>query len=84
MVSKYSVGIDLGTTNSVVAYAPLDSEQAAVSVLSIEQVVAPNQIEARTGLPSFLYLPDESEVASAGATRAALVALYWGFASVAN
>ena len=65
MVSKYSVGIDLGTTNSVLAYAPLDSEQATVSVLPIEQVVAPNQIEARDGLPSFLYLPDESEVASA-------------------
>lgn len=65
MVSKYSVGIDLGTTNSVLAYAPLDSEKASISVLPIEQVVAPNQIEARDGLPSFLYLPDESEVASA-------------------
>ncbi len=65
MVSKYSVGIDLGTTNSVLAYAALDSEKAEVRVLPIEQVVAPNQIEARDGLPSFLYLPDESEVASA-------------------
>lgn len=65
MVSKYSVGIDLGTTNSVLAYAPLDGDKATVSVLPIEQVVAPNQIEARDGLPSFLYLPDESEVASA-------------------
>ncbi len=65
MVSKYSVGIDLGTTNSVLAYAPLDVEHASIQVLPIEQVVAANQIEARDGLPSFLYLPDESEVASA-------------------
>ena len=65
MVSKYSVGIDLGTTNSVLAYAPLETEKAIVNVLPIPQIVAPNQIEARDGLPSFLYLPDESEVASA-------------------
>lgn len=64
MASKYSVGIDLGTTNSVLAYAPLDVERAEIKVLPIEQVVAPNQIEARDGLPSFLYLPDESEIAS--------------------
>ncbi len=65
MHSKYSIGIDLGTTNSVLAYAALDAEKASVQVLPIEQVVAPNQIEARDSLPSFLYLPDESEVASA-------------------
>ncbi|MGN6547150.1 MAG: Hsp70 family protein [Aureliella sp.] len=64
MASKYSVGIDLGTTNSVLAYAPLEAERAEIKVLPIEQVVAPNQIEARDGLPSFLYLPDESEIAS--------------------
>ncbi len=57
MVSKYSVGIDLGTTNSVLAYTSLDAEKPVVNVLPIEQVVAPNQIEARVGLPSFLYLP---------------------------
>ena len=64
MASKYSIGIDLGTTNSVLAYATLESEVAEVRVLPIEQVVAPNQIEARQSLPSFLYLPDESEIAS--------------------
>lgn len=64
MASKYSVGIDLGTTNSVLAYAPLDAERAEIKVLPIDQVVAPSQIEARDGLPSFLYLPDESEIAS--------------------
>ncbi|MGN6135051.1 MAG: Hsp70 family protein [Aureliella sp.] len=64
MASKFSVGIDLGTTNSLLAYAPLDVERAEIRVLPIEQVVAPNQIEARDSLPSFLYLPDEGEVAS--------------------
>lgn len=64
MASKFSIGIDLGTTNSLLAYAPLEAEVADVRVLPIEQVVAPNQIEARESLPSFLYLPDEAEIAS--------------------
>ena len=64
MASKFSVGIDLGTTNSLLAYAPLDQDQPEIRVLPIEQVVAPNQIEARDSLPSFLYLPDETEIAS--------------------
>lgn len=64
MVSKYSVGIDLGTTNSVLAYAALDTEHAQIQLLPMEQVVAPNQIEARDSLPSFLYLPDDQEIAS--------------------
>ncbi len=64
MVSKYSIGIDLGTTNSLLAYSLLDTDKAEVQLLPIEQVVAPNQIEARDSLPSFLYLPDESEITS--------------------
>lgn len=64
MASKFSVGIDLGTTNSLLAYAALESETAAIQILPIDQVVAPHQIEVRDSLPSFLYLPDESEIAS--------------------
>ncbi len=53
---KYVFGIDLGTTNSVLAYAPLDAEEPAVDVLPIPQLVAAGTVESRTMLPSFLYL----------------------------
>ncbi len=69
MSARFSIGIDLGTTNSVVAYAPLDAELVPgelpkLSLLPIPQLVGPGQIEARQGLPSFLYLPRDGEVDS--------------------
>lgn len=67
MSARYSVGIDLGTTNSVVAYTRLDvdsqpSQTPTISLLPIPQIVGPGQIEARFSLPSFLYLPRSGEV----------------------
>jgi molecular chaperone DnaK (HSP70) len=68
MGSRYCVGIDLGTTNSVVAYTPLPGEgrgpEPQLQLLPIPQLVAPGQIEARHSLPSFLYLPRDSEIGS--------------------
>jgi molecular chaperone DnaK (HSP70) len=61
VTAQYAIGIDLGTTNSVVAYALLDQEQPKVEVLPIPQVVAPGAVESRLALPSFLYLPSERE-----------------------
>ena len=61
MSAKYVVGIDLGTTNSVVAYAPLDVDKPEVQLLPIPQLVAPGTIESRTSLPSFAYLPPEGQ-----------------------
>lgn len=59
--SRYVVGIDLGTTHSVMAY--LDTSQLGeegpppVPVLfEVPQVVLPGQVDARPLLPSFLYL----------------------------
>ncbi len=63
MNPRYSIGIDLGTTNSVVAFAPID-EAAELQVLKIPQWVGPGEIESRLSLPSFLYLPREGEVES--------------------
>src|SRR5829696_8408169 len=60
---NYVLGIDLGTTNSVLAYAPLDAEQPRVELLAIQQLVAPGVAESRTSLPSFLYLAPEHEAA---------------------
>ena len=61
MPAKYVIGIDLGTTNSVLAYAPLGAEQPQVELLPIPQLVAPGVVESRTALPSFLYLAPEHE-----------------------
>ena len=65
----YVVGIDLGTTHTALAYAPIPNEDApatpaaaapAITVLPIPQLVAQGTVEARTLLPSFLYLAHDS------------------------
>ena len=65
---RYVVGIDLGTTNSAVAAAPIvegDGKPIAATSVPIVQVVGPGQVDARPSLPSFLLLASEAEVASA-------------------
>jgi molecular chaperone DnaK (HSP70) len=60
---KYFVGIDLGTTNSVVAYASADPDsEHSIEILKIPQVTAAGTVEARDTLPSFLYLPAPGEL----------------------
>jgi molecular chaperone DnaK (HSP70) len=63
-MSKYSIGIDLGTTNSVVAYCALDAEHPTLELLPIPQLTAPSTIEARSQLPSYLYLATDAERAA--------------------
>lgn len=63
MTAQYIVGIDLGTTNSVLAYASLAAEKPMVELLPIPQLTAPGVVEERTSLPSFIYLATEAEVA---------------------
>lgn len=60
---RYIVGIDLGTTNSVVSYAaPTPDGTAAIGLLEIAQLTAPGAVERRTSLPSFLYRPAADEL----------------------
>ena len=66
--SRYVVGIDLGTTNSAMAYVDTQARARRILAFSIPQVVAPGQVEARETLPSFHYQPAASELAS-GALR---------------
>src|ERR1700752_2907051 len=61
MKTQYILGIDLGTTNSVLAYAPLADENARVQVLPVPQLVAAGTVESKSMLPSFLYLGTEAE-----------------------
>src|SRR5262249_39549360 len=59
----FVVGMDLGTTNSALAY--LDTgrgEDAALEVKNIAQTVHPGTVEDRPLLPSFLYMPGPNEL----------------------
>ena len=62
------MGIDLGTTNSVVSYVdtskPIEEQQ--VEVLAVAQVTAPAVVETRETLPSFLYLAAGPEFSAGG------------------
>jgi molecular chaperone DnaK (HSP70) len=51
------VGIDLGTTNSAMAFVDTAVEPWRVETFAIPQLVAPGQVEAREVLPSFHYQP---------------------------
>lgn len=71
--APYAVGIDLGTTNSALAYLPLGDERDAPSpeVLPIPQLVHAGEIADRPLLPSYLYLAHPAEL------PAAALALPW-------
>jgi len=62
--ARWVVGIDLGTTNCVLAAADTHAATPTIAVLAVPQVVAPKQVEARELLPSFLYLGGPDEVGS--------------------
>jgi molecular chaperone DnaK (HSP70) len=63
MSSRFIVGIDLGTTNSVVAFVDTRAGEAArLSALALPQVVSPGVVEPREILPSFLYLAGSGEL----------------------
>ncbi|MBY0556400.1 MAG: hsp70 family protein [Burkholderiaceae bacterium] len=55
------VSIDLGTTNTVLAYAAADSSE--IRLFDIEQLTAPGEIGSATLLPSLRYHPAEGELA---------------------
>ena len=61
MSAKYALGIDLGTTNCVLAYSPLAGSAPDVALLKLPQLVAAGTVEERHALPSFLYLASEHE-----------------------
>jgi hypothetical protein len=59
--SRYIIGIDLGTTNSVVSY--IDMEQGGeCRLLKIPQLTDAGVVEELNHLPSFLYIAGESEL----------------------
>jgi len=61
----YIVGIDLGTTNSVVSYARLvqdPTQPPEIAVFDIPQLTAAGVVETRRLLPSALLLPGPGDV----------------------
>ena len=61
MNGRYIVGIDLGTTNSALAYceAAVAEQDGRIGIQGIPQLVNPNEVAEWTLLPSFLYIPGE-------------------------
>jgi len=61
---RYSVGIDLGTTHSVLSYVDLhqSDDDVVQDVMAVPQLIAPGEVEEREQLPSFIYLPHEAEI----------------------
>jgi molecular chaperone DnaK (HSP70)/urease accessory protein UreF len=65
-MSRYVVGIDLGTTHTVVAYASLGragGASAAIRLLDMAQLVAPGEHAALPLLPSVRYHAAQGELA---------------------
>lgn len=68
--ARFVVGIDLGTTNSAVAFSPVGKVQ--IEIFHVPQLVAPGEATGLELLPSVVYLPGAGELAE-GATK-----LPWG------
>lgn len=63
---RYVIGIDLGTTNSALAYAAAEPNPdpfapANVQLLAVPQLENPGEVRDEDLLPSFLYLPGSSD-----------------------
>ena len=68
--ARYTVGIDLGTSHTVVAYADLWASGVAgaagdsIHLLPIDQLMAPGEVAAPALLPSVRYHPAEGELSA--------------------
>ncbi|WP_175157588.1 Hsp70 family protein [Paraburkholderia fynbosensis] len=65
-MKRYSVGIDLGTSNTVLAYAQAGAQDGAalIRVFEIEQLVSPGEVAARPLLPSVRYHAGAGELSA--------------------
>ena len=56
MTARFTVGIDLGTSHTVIAYSDPDGREP-IQIFNVQRRVALNQSERRPTLPSVLYAP---------------------------
>jgi len=66
------IGIDLGTTNSALAWMDPSDDDQTINVLEIPQFVAQGREERLRTLPSFLYLGDQNYVGAYAREQGAL------------
>ncbi|HEY4244423.1 MAG TPA: Hsp70 family protein [Kofleriaceae bacterium] len=78
MTARFLIGIDLGTTNSAVAFVDTRAADPRVRVFEVPQLVAPGEVAPRKQLPSFVYLASEIDLAPHE------TALPWGDAAVSG
>lgn len=62
--ARFLVGIDLGTTHTVVAYAPITDNlsDVAIEIFPIDQLIDAGKVARKALLPSFRYHPLASEM----------------------
>ncbi|HUI24544.1 MAG TPA: Hsp70 family protein [Candidatus Kryptonia bacterium] len=60
---RFIIGVDLGTTNSAVAFVDTADDSRTIRPFAIPQLVSEAQVAAQPALPSFLYLAGEHEIA---------------------
>lgn len=67
---SYIVGIDLGTTNTAVAYVDLQTEegQRRTKIFPVPQLTGPGEISSLSVLPSFLYIPGDYDISKGAVT----------------
>ncbi len=68
-MSRYIIGIDLGTTNSLIAYIDREEEiedgpekYPRTHIFKVPQTVDTGTVDALESLPSFLYIPGNAEL----------------------
>jgi hypothetical protein len=61
--TRFIIGIDLGTTNSVLSFLDTsgDEESERIAIQAIPQLINPGELAEQSLLPSFLYLPGEMD-----------------------
>lgn len=70
-MTKYIIGIDLGTTNCTMAYAPSGGDVVEITQFSIPQITSSGTQEEHCSLPSFHYFPLQEEL------KAKIAAIEW-------
>lgn len=59
---QFVVGIDLGTTNSALAYVALNDSARQIHAFPVPQLVSAGAVAERPTLPSFLYIGGEHDI----------------------
>ncbi len=71
-MARFSIGIDIGTTNSAVAYLDRTQSNREIRLFPVAQLVAPGEVEQRETLPSFHYEAQKGEFPEGSLERGSL------------